>query len=449
MSRFLISTMPAAGHVAPALPLARALVERGHQVLWHTGPAQAARVAATGATFVPFGETRDLEEIPVVPDPGARGMAVGQSLVRRLFIDRMAGQVADYRRILQTFPADVIVADMCSLGAAAVHAEGGPVHATLGINPLVTLDPEIPPFGSSRPPARTGPQRLRNRLEHGLARLLFMPALTRALDAERLALGIGPIDEGLQLPDVLRSPFLHLMPTTEAFEYPRANLEPQVHFVGPLLPAPPPGFAEPSWWGELAHRTVVHITQGTYATRPQALLRPAIEGLADTELLLVVTTSDPAALGPLPGNVRWADFIPHARLLPFVQAMVTNAGYNGVLAALAHGVPLVCAGQTEDKANVSARVAWSGAGIDLQTDAPRPSQVRSAVRAVLGEPRFRQAAGRIRDDFARHDGPAEASALLERLATDQRPVWREGPLSGTGIGQETRHTSAMGDLLHG
>jgi len=62
--------------------------------------------------------------------------------------------------------------------------------------------------------------------------------------------------------------------------------------------------------------------------------------------------------------------------------MIISAGYNGVLAALKHGVPLICAGRTEDKADVSARVAWCGAGIDLQTDKPSEASIRNAVRTV-------------------------------------------------------------------
>ncbi len=419
--------MPATGHVNPALPLAAELVRRGHEVTWHTGRHYAETVASAGARFVPFTRTPDFEEIPVVPDEGAKGMAAGVSIMRRLLIDRMAGQVADYEAILDGFAADVVIADMCSLGADALHARGGPVYATLGINPLVTLDPEIPIFGSHRPPARTAGQRLRNRLAHQMTRRLFLPPLTRLLDAERARLGLPPLPAGVQLTDVQRSPYLHLMPTSESFEYPRANLEPQIHFVGPLLPAPPADFVPPPWWGELTERWTVHVTQGTYATDPASLIRPTVQALADDDLLIVVTGRAPSdALGPMPGNVRVAPFIPHAYLLPHVHAMITNAGYNGVLTALAHGVPLVCAGRSEDKANVSARVAWSGSGIDLRTDAPTARQVRDAVHRVLADPTYRDNAKRIQADFARHNAAAEASDLLEQLARTRSPVIRRG-----------------------
>lgn len=36
MTRFLIATIPLVGRVNPALPIARQLVQRGHEVWWYT-----------------------------------------------------------------------------------------------------------------------------------------------------------------------------------------------------------------------------------------------------------------------------------------------------------------------------------------------------------------------------------------------------------------------------
>jgi UDP:flavonoid glycosyltransferase YjiC (YdhE family) len=79
-------------------------------------------------------------------------------------------------------------------------------------------------------------------------------------------------------------------------------------------------------------------------------------------------------------------------------------------------VPLVVAGRSEDKPAVYARVAWSGAGIDLRTDRPSADRIRAAVRAVLTDPSYRDSAGRIRADFARYEPAGESMRLLERLA---------------------------------
>jgi UDP:flavonoid glycosyltransferase YjiC (YdhE family) len=418
--------MPATGHVNPALPVARELSARGHRVVWHTGPAYRSVVESTGAEFVPFEATPDFERLPVMPDPGTKGLAAGISVMRRLFIDRIPGQVADYRRILTKFRADVVLADMCSFGAATLYELGGPPFATLGINPLVTLDPEVPPFGSGRRPAHSAIGQARNRASHWIAGHLFMSKLIVLLNAERTKLGLGAVSRDSRFDDLQRSPLLHLMPTTLAFEYPRSRLGTEVRFVGPLLPPPPPDFAPPSWWADLNGNRVVHVTQGTYATDASGLIDPTIAALAGSDVLVVVTTREPSGVGTVPHNVRVAPFIPHVYLLPKVDVMVTNGGYNGVLAALANGVALVCAGQTEDKSEVSARVAWSGAGVDLRTSTPSPDQLRGAVEKLLSDPSYRRNADRIRSDFARHDGPAEASDLLEQVASGT-------PLAGAAV----------------
>ena len=114
--------------------------------------------------------------------------------------------------------------------------------------------------------------------------------------------------------------------------------------------------------------------------------------------------------------------MPFAALLPRVDAMVTNGGFGGVQFALAHGVPLVVGGTTEEKPEVNNRVAWAGAGIDLRENDPSPGQVRDAVRRVLGDPGFRQAAQRVQADYARHDAAREAATLLEALAATGKPV---------------------------
>ena len=185
----------------------------------------------------------------------------------------------------------------------------------------------------------------------------------------------------------------YLQATVVGFEYPRPNLPDSVQFVGPLLPLPAVGFAPPKWWDELhAERPVVHVTQGTLDNADlHRLLIPASEALAGEDLLVVATTGgpDPAPLrAGLPANVRLERFIPHDLLLPHVDVMITNGGYGGVQQALAHGVPLVVAGDSEEKPEVAARVRWSGAGIDLRTGRPSPHRVADAVRRVLAEPTF-------------------------------------------------------------
>ena len=134
-------------------------------------------------------------------------------------------------------------------------------------------------------------------------------------------------------------------------------------------------------------------------------------------MLVVAVPVKEGQLGELPKHVRAEPFIPFDNLLPHVNVMVTNGGYGGTQMALAHGIPLVVAGETEDKMEVAARVEWSGAGINLRKQRPSPGEVRDAVKEVLVNPVYRENARRIQSDFAKYDAPTRAAELLEALAS--------------------------------
>ncbi len=94
--------------------------------------------------------------------------------------------------------------------------------------------------------------------------------------------------------------------------------------------------------------------------------------------------------------------------------MVTNGGYGGVHFALTHGVPLVAAGKSEDKAEICARIAWAGVGVNLKTQSPTPSQVSDGVRTVLKDRSYQHKAREMQEEFGRLDLPTAVAELLEK-----------------------------------
>ena len=419
MAKFLISTQPIAGHVNPFLSTAAKLVERGHAVCWHTGSEVREKVEATGARFVPMVQAHNILHSTLEAQQ-KDGLAAANSAMINLFVAPMLGQLQDYQEILSDFPADALLVDMCSLGAVLLHEKGGPVWASVGINPFRTA--ESPLYGSGQMPAVSSIGRMRNRILNKISELM-LTEVTKTFNHQRVQIDLPPAPKRQTVFDYLVSPYLHLQGTTQAFEFPYRELPPQVHFVGPMLPPMPADFAPPSWWPDLTSgRSVVHVTQGTVATDINELVLPTIQALADEDVLIVVTTPEPEMLGRLPSNVRIERMIPHSLLLPHVDVMVTNGGYNGVKVALAYGVPLVAAGASEDKPEVGSRIAWSGAGINLKTGSPAPDQLKEAITEVLQYPSYKQQAKRIQADFARHDSPTEAARLLEHLVLTKEPV---------------------------
>lgn len=64
MGKILMVNLPFAGHTNPTLPLAKALVERGHTVTYINAPEWEDKIVATGAKFVPYiNYPKDLSEL--------------------------------------------------------------------------------------------------------------------------------------------------------------------------------------------------------------------------------------------------------------------------------------------------------------------------------------------------------------------------------------------------
>lgn len=427
MSRILIASQPIHGHVLPLLPIAEELVRRGHQVRWYTGRKYAARVRAVGADFEPFVHARDYDDEDfgaTFPGRGERtGLRQIQFDIEHVFVGQVGGQLQDLQAVHGAWPADVILAEQ-TLGAALLLEElGGPPVALLGILPLGIASRDTAPFGLGLGPDPSPLGRWRNRVLGWWAERVILGRASRELEALCRRIGVPPRPVS---PPV--APRLMLQPTVPGFEYPRSDLPPHLHFIGPILPPAPETSRLPGWWREvLGPRPVVLVTQGTLATRARDLILPTLQALDGEEVLVVAAGArDRGALGEVPRNARVAAFLPFAPLLPHVAVYVTNGGYGGVQQALTHGIPVVVAGTTEDKAEVARRVEYAGVGVNLRTGAPTPERVRGAVLALLGEHAVRQRARELGAELRRHDAPREAAALIETLARTGRPVRAPG-----------------------
>ncbi len=436
MSRFLFATVPADGHTFPALPIAQALVDRGHSVRWYAGAAYADRIAAVGAAFRPMsGDDYSLAGLDEFYPERRR-----YSGVRKLKFDMANGfakptavHVRDLRALLAAEPADVLVGDTGMIAGGLIAELGGPPFAAFGISVVGFPSRDLAPFGLGLAPAGGPAGRLRNRFLDRVSRTMLFGDMTREINLVRAGVGLPPTRQ-----IVFEYPLastLYLQLGAESFEYPRSDMPEQVQFVGPTRPLPDPAWRAPEWWSDLADdRPVVLVTQGTVATDDAQLLRPALEALATEDVLVVAVTGgpDPADLGPVPANARVERRIPFDALLPHVDVMVTNGGFGGVQLALAHGVPLVAAGRTEDKVEVAARVAHSGAGVDLRTQTPSAARLREAVSTVLAEPRYTLAARRIQGEIHHAGREDRAADLLEMLAAteNERRAGRPAPAAG-------------------
>jgi UDP:flavonoid glycosyltransferase YjiC (YdhE family) len=432
----MIATMPIHGHVTPLLAVARHFAGRGDRVRFLTGARFAAAVEATGAEHLPlpaeadFDDRQDWNE--TFPERRAlKGTKAVAHDIEHIFVRPGLAQQNAVMAAHAAEPADAVLADPAFIGGAFLlgHPLGvRPPIVMCGICPLMISSRDTAPFGMGLTPLRGPLGRLRNGALALLTDKVVFPAVARIADQIFHQLHGRPVPFAVL--DWPRHADRIVQFTVPEFEYPRSDAPATLHFAGPIsasgsrAPLPP-------WWQELdGSKPVVHLTQGTVGNSDFGqLVKPALEGLADEDVLIAVATGGRPveSLPPLPGNARAARFLPYDELLPKTDVYVTNGGYGGVQYALRYGVPIVAAGSHEDKPEVIARVAWTGVGRRIRTDTPTPAAVRRAVRAVLDDHQYRDAARRIAERMATARGVHRLAEIVDELIADRRRTDRMRP----------------------
>jgi UDP:flavonoid glycosyltransferase YjiC (YdhE family) len=201
---------------------------------------------------------------------------------------------------------------------------------------------------------------------------------------------------------------------------------PTGHPISPLLFDHHGEHPLPAWVSELGAgaRPTVYATLGTVFNRTPGLLQKIIDSLADEDISLVVTVGsnqDPESFGPQPENVHIERYIPQTALFPSCAAVVTHGGYNTVMTALAHGLPMVITPISADQIFHSTRCAELGAALVVEPAELDAEQLRQALRRLLKEPGFRKAAGGMRAEIESLPGIERGVELIEELAEARTP----------------------------
>ena len=438
----LIAVTPAPGHVNPMLAIACYLRDRGYSIIFNTAEAFRRQVEAANLRFVPLKglanfDYRRLDEA----FPERKNFKPGPDLfaydVKHIFGKTIPDQYRGMQQIMDENEIDLIFTDLTFAGAFPLllgPREARPGVIGCGVTPVLLSSIDTSPFS---PPDSSPAGRARNEQDNRQFQTMFQSVqdyMNQVLsDCGAPALPRFFLECFYTLPDQ----FLQF--TAETFEYPRSDMPSSIAFVGPIPPQVSADFHQPQWWKDLdGSKPVVLVTQGTIAnTDLTELIEPTLAALSAEDVVVVaVTAREPGAIAaPVPSNAIVTQFIPFSELLPKVDIFVTNGGYGAVNQALSHGVPVVVAGETEDKAWVAARVAWSGAGLDLRTSRPTPEQVRHAVGEVLSKGSYRTKACGLRRNFAQYNALDRVAGYVESF------LGCEETLRGsTNVPQEERAT---------
>src|SRR5580693_1896775 len=419
--KIIIASIPGAGHLNPLLSIASLLVESGHEVAVQVNEDLRPAVESAGHRFlseIPNAQTSAGYYFDTYPERMQKSPGVemtGYDLVH-FFARNIAAQSASLKMALYDFQADLILADSLYWGTLPMLVaprDRRPTIAHLGVSVVnIGSGKNVPMRPDETPEQRAAELRLR---EH----FMLQPA-QQAVNAALARLGCPalpcPVLEAMtELPD------LYLHPGIESFEYPDSNSK--VRYIG-ALPTPTGQPKLPEWWQQIDRtKRLVLVTQGTVANRDFGqVIAPALVALGGREdvTIIVTTGGQPVESIPvaIPSNARIVSFLPYAQIMPEIDLLITNGGYGTVNMAISHGIPIISAGLTEDKEEVSAHVQWSGAGIDLRTNQATPEAIRHAVDEIYTQPRYRERAHHLALEFASHDVEAELLSLIEECVPE-------------------------------
>jgi MGT family glycosyltransferase len=373
--RFHVVTWNGGGNTTPTYALARRLVARGHAVMLLGQSAQAEAARDLGARFVPLG----------VPDwtPGKSLEDESDALSSLLFGPAVGEAVLD--TIARDAP-DVLVVD-CMLTSALAAAE----RAALPSAALVHVLYEQFVAGTM-----------------GRRWSANLPVINET----RSGFGLPPAASPMAL---LEPMSLVLVACPQAFDAAMPVLPKNVRYVGAMLDDPPTA-PRASPWPLADGRPRVLVALSTTCQHQEAVLRRIAAALALLPLEAVITVGPAVEVGAIAParNVAVVRYIAHRTILPDCALVITHAGLGTVMAALAHGVPLLCLPMSRERHDNAARVAACEAGLVLTPDAD-VGEISQTIRAMLATPEYQTAARHMTATIALRDGREVAVDELERL----------------------------------
>jgi UDP:flavonoid glycosyltransferase YjiC (YdhE family) len=389
--RVLMTCQPALSHAAQLVPLAQALMGRGHEVTLATAAGYADRLHEHGLDAEGVGPDFLLRE----GDPLYESTVGARQFVGFIDLAR-ADTIADVSALGDALQADVIIREYAEFsGLIAAQRLGIPV------------------------------------ITHGIMHRLPPPSVLRIiseLERPTRAAGTEPPRTPAELYGEM---YLDVVPPSFRLSWETA--EPFLVQTAPSSHEGADTWIPEPWLSRLGvERPLLYVTLGTVFTHNQAVWRTLVDAVANLDVDALITigpdTSE-AMFDATPDNVLVKRFVPQSQVLSRAAALVCHAGFNTLIGAFRAGVPSVCLPLNADQPFNAAACAAAGAGLNLAHSARdsrgpiidpttlTPQEVQLAVEAILADDTFRSAAQALGQDIRSMPSADHTAMAIERRLT--------------------------------
>lgn len=378
MAKILMINLPYAGHTNPTLPLAQCLAARGHEVSYIHAPEWQEKIAATGATFIPY------LDYPA-------GLSEQQKK-RRCFS-------AAYRTLMAVGKDyDLLIYEMLFFPAKKLADRL-----------------ELPCVRQFSQPAWN--QQAYQKLESSsklflLSSKLIGKQLMNASAAREMEL------EGLKLVDSVLNdvPELNIVYLPDFFQPMRATFDQRFLFVPPTITQPQPSKGTIPY--EQMAGPIIYISLGTIISS-KSFYRKCIAAFADQPVSVILSTGKvaPEKLGELPGNIYAYSFVPQLEVLDKCNLFITHGGMNSVCEAMTYGVPILVLPILNDQSINAAQVVELKIGKRLRFLGVSAKELSEEAFSILADREMKERCEEIQYKIAANLKISDAAEAIESYLT--------------------------------
>ncbi|GCE14874.1 macrolide family glycosyltransferase [Tengunoibacter tsumagoiensis] len=162
----------------------------------------------------------------------------------------------------------------------------------------------------------------------------------------------------------------------------------------------------------LSKEPVLFATLGTVFTEVSGMFDLFLSAFGHQSQQLVIAIGkniDPSVFGPLPENVILHPHVPQLTLLRHTDIFISHGGLNGVMEALANGVPMIAIPQVGDQVATAFRLQELKLGIMLDPSIVTVHTLRTAISILKKDPAYRANAQRMQKIVQQLNGARDAA----------------------------------------
>jgi len=415
VARIGILTLYVAGHLGPSLALAKALEQRGHQIVVFNLLDTQGVIEAAGIRFVPYatqeyphGSLKKLME--KIAELSGRP-AFAYYVERMMTIFR-----SSFRDLPEAFmkeSLDLLVADQVYFAAGTLAEHLGVPFVSLANALLINREDVIPPPSMLWPYDDSPAGQERNGKGWAGVDQALVPLL-ELINGQRTTWTLPSyrsLEESFSsLAQIVQQPSF--------LDFPRRHTPPTLHMIGPLRDDNQSADI-PFGWDWLDGRPLIVASCGTLQNRLRFVFEAIIEacGLFDTQTVIALGRDalDPGSFHNVPPNVKLATFVPQRELLRRATLCITHAGLNTTLDCLEFGVPMVAVPIASEQPGIAMRIAHLGVGKVIPLPELNKATLETAIEEVLSHPSYGSAAKRVATKMVTLHPIADAVKIVEAV----------------------------------